>query len=93
VPSKPVEVLVRSALPRAGAFGEEDWDAGGFGQGGVTGHLNALVPGQGTFQVSWQGCEGCCDGGVDTSGGVVGWEVDDDAVLGLALPEGDHRGH
>jgi len=89
--NKPVEILVRSPLPRAGAFGEEDRDAGRFGESFMAGHFNALVPGQGTLQMPWQGRKRCRDGGVDTSSGAVGREVDDDAVLSLPLSEGDHR--
>lgn len=56
--SSPVEVLVRAALPGAGAFGEEHGDSGGAREFCVDGHLDPLVPGQRAFQVGRESAEG-----------------------------------
>lgn len=45
--ARPFDVLDRAALPGAGPFGEVDLHASCVGELEVSGHLHALVPGQG----------------------------------------------
>ena len=72
VADQAVGVLVGGALPGAVGVGEVDRDVGGSGEGGVLGHLAALVPGDrgpyGPGQVSDHGLQG----GGDSLGVVAG---------------------
>ena len=50
-------VLVGGTPPGAVRIGEADLDVGGEGEGGVTGHLRALVPGDGGVHGPGQGVD------------------------------------
>lgn len=92
LPQQAVRVLVGAALPGAGGIAEVDRDVGGDSGRAVSGHLAALVPGQGALQMRRQRLDGVCERGADLGGSVPGREVDQRQVAGAAFDQGGDGG-
>ncbi len=92
LPDYPVGVLVGSPLPRGMRVREIHRDLRSEGEGGVLGHLDALVPGDRPAQVRGHVPHGLDDALADRAGVPAVRQCDRDQVAALALDERTHRG-
>src|SRR5258708_1470914 len=92
LPDNSVGILIRSPLPRRVRVGEIHRDIGCEGEGGVLGHLGALVPGDRSAQVRGHVPDGLDDALADRFGVAAVRQRNRDKVPALALHQGSHRG-
>src|SRR5260221_6162634 len=92
LPDNSVGILIRSPLPRRVRVGGIHRDIGCDGEGGVLGHLGALVPGDRSAQVRGHVPDGLDDALADRFGVAAVRQRNRDKVPALALHQGSHRG-